>query len=62
MLIDGVTETVKYEIKKQERGFLVALLAPVVASLLQPVIFSVVRGISGRGVRRGGRGYIDKKF
>ena len=62
MLIDGVTETVKYEIKKQEGGFLVALLAPVVASLLQPVIFSVVRGISGRGVRRGGRGYIDKKF
>ena len=29
---------------------------------MQPVISSVVKGISGRGVRRAGRGHIDKKF
>ena len=28
LLIDGVTETVKHELKKQEGGFLGALLAP----------------------------------
>ena len=51
VLIDGVTETVKHEIKYQEGGFLGALLAPLAASLVQPVISSVVQGISGRGVR-----------
>ena len=29
---------------------------------MQPVISSVVKGISGSGVRRAGRGYIDKNF
>ena len=61
VLIAGVTETVKHEIKKQGR-FLGALLASLAASLVQPVISSVVKGISGRGVRRAGRGYIDKHF
>ena len=46
----------------QEGGFLPALLAPLAASLVQPVIFSVVKGISRRGVRRAGRGYVDKNF
>ena len=62
VLIDGVTETVKHEIKKQEDGFLGALLAPLAASLVQPVISSVVKGISGRGVRRAGKGYMVKNF
>ena len=62
VLIDGVTETVKYEIRKQEGGFLGVLLAPLAASLVQPVISSVVKGISGRGVRTAGRGYMDKNF
>ena len=53
VLIDGVTETV-HEIKKQEGVFLGALFAPLAASLVQPVIFSVVKGISGGGVRRVG--------
>ena len=44
VLIDGVTETVKGEIKKQEGGFLGALLAPLAASLVQPVISSAVKG------------------
>ena len=38
VLIDGVTETVKYEIKKQEERFLGGLLAPIAVSILQPVI------------------------
>ena len=60
--IDGITETVKHKIKKQEGGFLGTLLAPVTASLMQPVISSVVKGISGSWVRRAGRGYMDKNF
>ena len=62
VLIDGVTETVKHEIKKQEGRFLGALLTPSVASLIKPVISSVVKGISERGVRISGREYIDKNF
>ena len=62
VLIDGVTETVKLETKKQEGWFLGALLAPLAASIVQPVISLVVKGISGRGVRRSGRGYMNKFF
>ena len=62
VLIDGVTETVKHEIKRQEGRFLGALLAPLATSLVQPVSSSVVKGISGRKVRRAGRGYMDKNF
>ena len=52
VLIDGVTETVKHEIKRQEGGFLRAFLAPFPTSIVQPDISSVVKGISGKGVRR----------
>ena len=62
VLIDGVTETVKHEIKKQEGRFLGALLAPLATLLVQPVSSSVVKGIRRRGVRRVKRRYIDKKF
>ena len=62
VLIDGVTETLKTEIKKREGGFLGALLAPLIASLVQLVISSVVKDISGRVVRAAGRGYINKNF
>ena len=58
--IDGVSETVKHELKKQEGGFLGALLAPSAASLIQPVISSVVKGISGKAVRRAAKGYMDE--
>ena len=58
--IDGVTETVKHEIKKQEGGFLGALLAPSATLLIQPVISSVVKGISGKAVRRAAKGYMDE--
>ena len=50
--IDGIIETVKHKIKQREKKFLPDLLAPLAASLLQPVISSVVKGITGRGARR----------
>ena len=62
VLIDGNTERVKHEMRKQECRFLPALLASLVNSIVQPVIFSVVKDISGRGVRRAGRRYKDKNF
>ena len=62
VLTDGVTERVKHEIKKQEYGLLGVLLAPLATSLVQPVISSLVKGISGKVVRRAGRGYMVKKF
>ena len=62
VLIDGFTETVKHEIKKQKGAFLGALLAPLAVSIVQQVISSAVKGISGRGVRRAGREYVDKIF
>ena len=62
VLIIGVTETVKNEIKKQDGRIFGALLAPLATSVLEPVMFSVVKSISGRGVRRAGRGYMDKSF
>ena len=60
--IDGVTKTIKHEIKKQEGGFLGALLTPLVTSLVQPVISTVVKAVKGRGVRRAGKGYIVKNY
>ena len=62
VLIDGVTETVKHETKKHKGEFLGALLTPLATSLVQPVISSAVKGVSGRGVRRAGRGYMNKTF
>ena len=62
VLIDGVTETLNHETKKQEGGFLGALSAPLAALLVKPVIFSVTKSISGRGIRRVGKGYMDKNF
>ena len=59
VLIYGVTETVKHEIRKQEAGFLGALLGPFATLLEQPVISSVVKSITPR--RAGGR-YMIKKF
>ena len=38
VLIDGVTETVKHKIKKHKGRFLRDLLAPLAASLVQPII------------------------
>ena len=62
VLVDEVTETVKHETKEKNCQFLGALLASLPASLVQPVISSVVKGISGGGVRRPRRWYTDKRF
>ena len=48
------------KLKKNE--FPGALLAPLAVSLVQPVISSIVKVISGRGVRRGGKRYMNKSF
>ena len=42
----SMTEKVEHETKKQEGGFLPALLASLVTSLVQSVISSIVKGIS----------------
>ena len=60
--MNGITGAVKDEMQKQEGGFLGALLAPLAASIVQPVISSVVKDISRREVRRAGKGYMDKTF
>ena len=62
VLIDGLTETVKHELEKQEGGFLGALFVLLAASLVQHVISPVAKGIKGRGVRGAGRGYMVKIF
>ena len=62
VLINGITATVKHDTKKQAGGFIGALLAPLAASMVQTVISSLVKGISRRGVRRAGRGYMNKNF
>ena len=62
VLIDGGTETVNHKIKKQEGRFLGALLAPFAIQLVQPLISSVVKCISGRGVRRAEKWYMDIFF
>ena len=62
VLIGGIAQTVKHEIKNQWCWFLLALLAPLVTSIVQPVISSVVKGISGRGVKIAETGYIDNIF
>ena len=38
------------------------MLGPLAASIVQLLISSVVKSISGSGVRRAGRGYMIKKF
>ena len=48
--------------KRQEGGFRGTLFASLATSLVQPVISLLVKGIIGRGVRRAGRGYMNKNL
>ena len=57
VLIDGFTETVKHEIKKQKRELLGALLAPLATALVQSLI-----SLRRSRVRRTGRRHMDKNF
>ena len=53
LLIDGATETVKHEIKKQEGGFIGAIMPPMASSLMQPVASSLINAISDKGQEAG---------
>ena len=59
VLIDGVTEIVKHETQQLEAGIHSAILVPMLAALVQLPIYSVVKGISGRGVMTAGRGHYN---
>ena len=48
--------------KKNKRADFLELCAPLATSLAPPVISSVVKGISGRGIRRAGRRYMNTNF
>ena len=48
----GATETAKHEIKKQEDGSLGAMMATMAASLIQPVVSSLINAISEREVKK----------
>ena len=64
ILLDGITETVKNEVKEQKSGVLLMLLGPLGASLLGDLL---TKNLSGRGVIRAGEetiraGYGSKKL
>ena len=66
ILSDGITETVKYEVKEQKDGFLSTLLSVVGSALLSNKL-SGKGMLSGKGVIRAGEGtiragYGSKKF
>ena len=55
ILLDGITETVKNEVKEQKGGFLSVLLGTLGASLLGDLL---TKNLSGRGVIRAREGMI----
>ena len=64
ILLDGITATVKNEVKEQKGGFLSILLGTLGSSLLGDLL---TKNLSGRGVIRAGEGtiragYEYKKF
>ena len=56
-LIDGATETVKHEIKKQTRSWIswvaASLVALMVSSMMKPVAFSLINAITEKGQEGG---------
>ena len=48
--------------QKNKKAVSWSFLAPLAPSLVQLVIYSVVKVMSGRGVRRSGREYVNKTF
>ena len=55
LLLKGVGETIQHEAKEQRGGFLIMLLGTLGASLLCDILS---KGLSGKGVIRGGDGTI----
>ena len=67
VIIDGVTETVKHQINYTRRWISWCCVSTFGCFIGTTVISSVVKGISGIGVMRAGRGYnnidhMDKNF
>ena len=46
LLIDGITTTVKHEIKKREGGCCNAMMAPMAASLIAPMASSFIQSVA----------------
>ena len=59
ILLDGITETVKNEVKEQKGGFLSMLLGTSGASLIGDLL---TKNLSGRGVIRAGEGTINAGY
>ena len=57
ILIDGVSETVRHEIKKKEGGFFVMLLGTLNVSLLEYMLIGKGVMRAWKGVVRAGREY-----
>ena len=57
--IDGETETVKHEIKKQEGQFIGAMMIPWAASLISLLPCPLINTITGKWVTRAGKGEED---
>ena len=55
LLIDGATETVKLQIKKQVSGFLAAIMPHFDASVTAPVTPWLINTVTERGVRSAGK-------
>ena len=60
LLLKGVTETVKNEVKEQKGGFLQILLGTLVASLLGNLLTGqgIYRAGKGKGINRAGKGIV----
>ena len=61
LLVDGPTETVKHEIKKQECGFFGAMMVRTTDSLI-PIRSLLINHLSGKGVMRTEKGQEDGFF
>ena len=59
ILLDGITETVKNEVKEQKGGFLSMLLGTLGASLLGDLL---TKNLSGRGIIRAGEGSVRASY
>ena len=59
VLLKGVSETIKHEVKEQRGGFLSMLLGTLGASLLGDVLS---KGLSGKSVIRAGEGTIRARY
>ena len=62
VLTDGVTETVNPEVKKTRWQISWSFLNTFSQLWVQTIISSLVKGISGRGVKRAERRCMDKDF